>query len=532
MGVVWQARDERLGRTVAVKQLRAPVGMSSTQIEQSQLRARREARIAARLHHPHAVAVYDVVEHDGRPCIVMEYVPSSTLSAVLADGNVLPAAEVGRMGSQLASALLAAHEAGIVHRDVKPGNILIAEGGAVKLTDFGISRATGDVTVTATGEMLGTPAYTSPEAAQGRLVGAASDVFSLGATLYAALEGEPPFGTGPTAMALLLRIVNGEVRPPERTSALTGTVMAMLRHDPGDRPSMDEVRRSLELATAETIAVAPMLFDDHQGPDAEPEDGGVAVAEGDESVEGGGSAEGGNGAEDGENGAVGEREPADAAAALVPAPASDWSPAGPANRRPWTRRRMLPWILLAVAALLIGGIVAALTASNGSGGSPAATKTSSSAQASRSAASSASAGGKTSAPPSSSPSRTSASTTSPASSSASSTSTTTTAQQLTSAIENYYQLVPGHLDQAWGYMTANYQQNTAKGMSGYQSFWSKIDRVSLSDLVAQPPSTVTVTIDYFYKNGQTVQERTEFGLVRQDGILKIATSSVLSSRTS
>ena len=260
MGVVWLARDERLGRTVAVKVLRPGVGLGGagdTQAQHSQLRARREARIAARLHHPHAVAVFDVVDHDGRPCLVMEYVPSRSLAEVLADGTVLAPAEAAELGEQVASALGAAHDAGIVHRDVKPGNILLTEDGTAKLTDFGISRASGDVTVTATGEMLGTPAYFAPEVAQGHAADTASDVFSLGATLYAATEGVPPFGTGPTAMALLLRIVNDEIRPPEQTGPLADTLMWMLRNDPADRPSLDEVRRALSALAASPSPDAP-----------------------------------------------------------------------------------------------------------------------------------------------------------------------------------------------------------------------------------------------------------------------------------
>ena len=204
MGVVWLARDERLGRTVAVKELRPGVGLSGTQVQHSYLRARREARIAASLHHPHAVAVYDVAEHDERPYLVMEYVPSRSLAEVLIERTVLTSAEAAGIGEQLASALVAAHKVGITHRDVKPANILMTESGDAKLTDFGISRITGDVTVTATGEMLGTPAYVAPEIAQGRPASAASDVFSLGATLVFAATGHAPY-EGDTVMDILVR---------------------------------------------------------------------------------------------------------------------------------------------------------------------------------------------------------------------------------------------------------------------------------------------------------------------------------------
>ena len=522
MGVVWQARDERLGRTVAVKQLRAPIGMSSTQIDQAQQRARREARIAARLQHPNAVAVYDVAEHDGRPCLVMEYVPSRSLSEVLADGGALPAAEVAAIGVQLASALIAAHEAGIVHRDIKPGNILMTETGSVKLTDFGISRATGDVTLTGTGEMLGTPAFTSPEVAQGRTAGASSDVFSLGATLYAALEGTPPFGTGPNAMALLLRIVNNEIRPPEHNGVLMETLLWMLRHEPMDRPSLALVRRELESTTAETISVVAVP-EDEDGAETAESPAPVAV-----------EPAGGGGADTPEDAAPGSSAPPPAtpASAAATAPVPSGSPQSPARRGSRSRTFLLPMALLLVAAVVTAGIVAAITASNGgSGGSGGSTGTASptvgATHTGRSTAATTSAHA-------SAPAVGSASTKASASSASASATTSPTgsvAQQLTAAITNYYQLMPGNLNTAWNYLTSDYQQNTAGGMSGYRSFWSKIQSVSLSDLVAEPPSTVEVTIVYHYKNGNTVQERTRFTLVQQGGVWKIAHSSVLSSNT-
>ena len=149
----------------------------------------REARINARLQHPHVVAVFDVVEHEGQPCLVMELVPSRTLAEVLREQGTLAPPEAARVGSQVASALAAAHGLGIVHRDVKPSNILIGEDGRARISDFGISRATGDTTLTMTGMINGTPAYLAPEVARGNESTRPSDVFSLGSTLYAALEG-------------------------------------------------------------------------------------------------------------------------------------------------------------------------------------------------------------------------------------------------------------------------------------------------------------------------------------------------------
>lgn len=240
MGSVWRAFDERLGRRVAVKRV-LPVD------EAGDLRDRvlREGRIAARLHHPHAVAVFDVVEDDGLPVLVMEYLSADSLAEVLAERGTLPPTEVAEIGAQVADALAAAHEAGIVHRDVKPGNILLSDEGA-KLTDFGIAHASGDATITATGMVAGTPAYLPPETVHGRRPLPASDVYSLGATLYTAVEGTPPFGRDvENPYAVLYRIAAGELRPPRQAGPLTPVLTAMLAHDAVDRPTAEEAAAQL-----------------------------------------------------------------------------------------------------------------------------------------------------------------------------------------------------------------------------------------------------------------------------------------------
>jgi hypothetical protein len=250
MGIVWQAMDERLQRLVAVKQLLLQPELSPRATDEARARALREARIAARLQHPNAIVVYDVAEHDGEPCLVMEYLPSRSLAAVLGERCCLPVPEVASIGRQIASALAAAHAAQIVHRDVKPGNILIADDGTAKITDFGVSRAVGDVTVTQTGMMAGTPAYLAPEVARGQLPTAASDVFSLGATLYAALEGQGPFGDSDNPLALLHAVAGGQVVPPQHAGSLSAVLMKLLAKDPAARPDMH--RASLEFAAAPT----------------------------------------------------------------------------------------------------------------------------------------------------------------------------------------------------------------------------------------------------------------------------------------
>ncbi|HEX3590352.1 MAG TPA: serine/threonine-protein kinase [Pseudonocardiaceae bacterium] len=251
MGVVWRARDERLERVVAVKQLLTQPGLTEEQRQDARRRALREARIAARLHHPNAIVVFDVAEHDGDPCLVMEYLPAKSLAAQLAERGSIPAADVAAIGSQIASALTAAHASGIVHRDVKPGNVLITDDGVAKITDFGIARAQGDVTVTQTGMFAGTPAYLAPEVARGQDPTSASDVFSFGATLYDAVEGGPPFPERQNQLALLRLVAEGKVQPPRQAGMLTALLMQLLRSEADERPTMRDASRMLaELAAA------------------------------------------------------------------------------------------------------------------------------------------------------------------------------------------------------------------------------------------------------------------------------------------
>jgi eukaryotic-like serine/threonine-protein kinase len=250
MGIVWKAYDERLRRSVAVKELLLPAHLSGEEAEQAKLRAMRESRIAARILHPNVIAIYDVVEADAHPCLVMEFLESKSLSETVAERGPLPPREVAHIGAQAARALRAAHVAGVVHRDVKPGNVLLGEGGIAKLADFGISRAAGDITVTATGLISGTPAYIAPEVAKGREATFASDVFSLGSTLYAAVEGNPPFGPADNAIALLYRVASGELNPPRHAGPLTDVLLELLRTDPDRRPTMGVAAERLTAVAA------------------------------------------------------------------------------------------------------------------------------------------------------------------------------------------------------------------------------------------------------------------------------------------
>ena len=197
----------------------------------------REGRIGARLQHPHVISMFDVVVHEDRPWLVMEYLPSKSLAAMLNETGPMAPREAAEVGRQVADGLAAAHAAGVVHRDVKPGNVLIADDGRVKLTDFGVSRAVDDVQLTRTGLIAGTPAFLSPEVARGQVPTAASDIFALGATLYAAVEGHPPFGLDDNAYALLHKVATGSPEPPQQAGALTALIMRLLADDPEQRPT-------------------------------------------------------------------------------------------------------------------------------------------------------------------------------------------------------------------------------------------------------------------------------------------------------
>ncbi|CAM2859193.1 serine/threonine-protein kinase [Saccharomonospora xinjiangensis] len=254
MGAVWQAHDEVLHRTVAIKQLLLQPGLDENEAEDARQRTMREGRIAARLHHPNAISVFDVVMDDsGRPCLIMEYLPSRNLAQELQKHTTLPPIEVAKIGAQIASALTEAHAVGIVHRDIKPGNILLADNGLVKITDFGISRAKDDVTVTKTGMIAGTPAYLAPEVAIGGDPGPESDIFSLGSTLYAASEGQPPFGLSENTLGLLHAVAAGQINPPRRSGPLTSVLAVMLHPEVSHRPTAAECEELLSaVARGET----------------------------------------------------------------------------------------------------------------------------------------------------------------------------------------------------------------------------------------------------------------------------------------
>jgi serine/threonine protein kinase len=236
-GAVWLGRDEVLGRVVAIKR----VGMAPGGTSPDLVRAEREARIAARINHAHVVAVFDLVHEDDQQWLVMEYVEGRTLAELVHNEGPLAPDDAAAILVQVAEALAAAHAAGVVHRDVKPSNILVAADGHTKLSDFGIARGDKDASLTQTGLVTGSPAYLAPEVASGRQATAASDVWSLGATLFHTLSGRPPYDVNGNVLGALYRIVHED--PPRLQDAgwLAPLVESSMTHDPSQRWSMAKV---------------------------------------------------------------------------------------------------------------------------------------------------------------------------------------------------------------------------------------------------------------------------------------------------
>ncbi|MGW6569008.1 serine/threonine-protein kinase [Streptomyces sp. NPDC054975] len=249
MGTVWRARDEVLGRDVAVKEVRAPAGLGGADEQRLYARLEREAWAAARIAHRNVVTVYDVATEDGRPWIVMELIHGLTLSDVLDAEGPMPPQRAAHIGAEVLAALRAAHEAGVLHRDVKPGNVLLANDGRIVLTDFGIAAVEGTSPLTMTGELIGSPEFLAPERALGRTPGPASDLWSLGVLLYAAVEGSSPFRQD-TPLTTLRAVVDEELPPPRRAGALAPVIEGLLQKNPSDRLQAHEAERQLRLVGA------------------------------------------------------------------------------------------------------------------------------------------------------------------------------------------------------------------------------------------------------------------------------------------
>jgi len=481
MGAVWLGRDQVLGRDVALKRIGMAPGGSTPDLA----RAEREARLAARLNHPHVVAVYDLLVDDDEQWLVMEYVEGTTLAALVHRDGPLAPDTAATLLAQAADALAAAHAAGIVHRDVKPSNMLVTPEGQVKLSDFGIARAEADASLTQTGLVTGSPAYLSPEVASGQLAGAASDVWSLGATLFHALSGRPPYDVGENLMGALYRIVHEE--PPRlgpEAGWLAPLLTATMTVDPASRWSMTEVRDALAAGpggappAATTTAVLPVASTplDAVDPRRDPVPTGRPVAE----------------------------------------PAAE--PVAASGRgRPRLGSALA--VAVAVVVVLVVALVAWSLASGGGDttdakggrvhGSSAGTSRPSSPSTSASSPSQTPSSSPSSAPPSSSAS--------PSSGAAG-----VTTSGMEGFVQDYLATVTSDTKAAWQHLTPGFQAASG-GYGQYRSFWSTITRADLVRADADPASRrITYVVDYQRQDGSRSRDTTTLTLQGADGDYRIA----------
>ncbi|MCF3136345.1 serine/threonine-protein kinase [Streptomyces olivochromogenes] len=264
MGTVWRAEDETLGRTVAVKELRFPSNIDDDEKRRLITRTLREAKAIARIRNNSAVTVFDVVDEDDRPWIVMELVEGKSLAEVIREDGLLEPRRAAEVGLAILDVLRSAHREGILHRDVKPSNVLIAEDGRVVLTDFGIAQVEGDPSITSTGMLVGAPSYISPERARGHKPGPAADLWSLGGLLYASVEGVPPYDKG-SAIATLTAVMTEPLEEPKNAGPLRDVIYGLLTKDPakrlddaGARALLDTVLRAPEPQELDATRVVPL----------------------------------------------------------------------------------------------------------------------------------------------------------------------------------------------------------------------------------------------------------------------------------
>ena len=468
MGAVYLCHDEVLGREVAVKRMGGLAGESSPHLA----RALREARTAAALTHPNVVSIFDVIEEHERVWLVMEYLPSRTLSRILADEGALPTARAARVGAQVADGLAAAHARGTIHRDVKPGNILVAERDLAKISDFGIARTIGEEQLTQTGLVSGTPLYFSPQLARGQDPTPADDVWALGATLYAAVEGQPPWPHKPNPIAMLAHIASNDPPEPRRAGPLAALIGQMMAADPARRPDMTEVAARLHRLAHDRPPVLPAAA------------AAAATATAAET----------------DHAAAEPAAPAPVPPAPPPQATSEFESSGPVplqtappQERPPRRHTGLLLLAVAVVVLLaaVGAALATGMFDTDEAPTTGPTTTSPSAPAPTS-----------SREPSPTASDTEPPTTSaPPPPATTSTSTSPAAASTPAAfIEAYYALLPEDTRTAWSLLASSIQARVGS-YGRYRGFWMTIDSVVVEDTVAVDDDTVDVTLTYTSARG-------------------------------
>lgn len=465
MGTVWLCRDDLLGREVAVKQVGVLPGESVPDLA----RALREARSSASLHHPHVVSVFDAVEEDDHIWLVMEYVPGETLSELIAREGRLDPERVAAIGAQVADGLTAAHARGTVHRDVKPGNVLLA-GEVAKISDFGIARTAGDAQLTRSGMVMGTPLYFSPELARGADPSPAADVWALGATLYTAVEGVPPVPDRGNAIATLAAIAETRPPRPEHAGFLTDAIGRMLDPDPTSRWTMVDAAHALN-----------RLHEHHRPP-----------------------------------GTVPTTKPTPKPTTAPTAAPTTAAPAAPvATAPPMTessdavavapgpgRRSRWPLLLGALVLLLLVGIGGTLLV-DGRDTDPSADQPSTR-PTERSPSS----------PSTESPSSTPSSTPSSSPSSSAASPPTSAGGGAAGTVADYYALLPGDAESAWA-MLGEYARDQAGGYDNYVGFWNTVEDVSV-DVISTDGNVVTAELTYTTARGQEAETR-QVEVERSDG---------------
>ena len=484
MGVVWLGRDEVLGRPVAIKRVGMFPGSSQADVD----RAAREARLAATLSHPNVVAVFDLATDGDQHWLVMEYVEGDNLSRLVRDEGPVPPEQAGELLGKAADALAAAHAEGIVHRDVKPSNLLVTRDGQVKLTDFGIARGDTEKSLTQTGLITGSPAYIAPEVAGGSSATAASDVWSLGATLYYALAGTPPYEATDNVLGTLFKIVHED--PPRLADAghLAPVLESTMHKDPSGRWTMAQVRDFLlagpSAANEATARMAPVpaavptqeIEDSHGEPEHTAIFGAPAAAR------------------------AADPEPTAAAtpASSTPqeepprtsAPTTEAADDGGRRRSPLRSGALLPLLLGLVLVGVVGWIVWSLWPGDPQG-TPAATQTQ---QANPSRAESPSA----SKSPPKSPSEPEPS-----------------AEEMSAFVEDYLSTVTSDPETTWNQLTPRFQEASG-GFESYSGFWGTIESATPRDVQADPEAmTVSYSVDYVEDGGGTSSDQVTLELVQR-----------------